>query len=62
MSTEEYVQPLRLYEYTTNDGRKGYTSGYNELDAKISVARRAIVNFPLEVEEYREIEEKGHLS
>ncbi len=60
MSTEEYVQPLRLYEYTTNDGRKGHISGYNELDAKIRVARRALVNFPLEVEECREIEEKGH--
>jgi hypothetical protein len=55
MSQEEYVQELRLYEYSTNDGREGTIAAFSELDAKIRVARRAIVCLPLEIEQCREI-------
>jgi len=59
MSCEEYTQELRLYAYTTSEGKKGHISGYSAIDAKIRVVRRAIASLPMEVD-VREIKEKGH--
>jgi hypothetical protein len=50
MSQEEYEQELRIYAYTTTTGQTGTIAAYSALDAKVRVARRAIVALPMEVE------------